>query len=67
MRDEFFRELTATEAEQFRKYAGETDPPNLESWFVYHPVCRAVWTSRGIVPPQYVLDAENKFRNEQEA
>ena len=45
------RDLDDQEEAKFRKYAQDNDPPNLESWEAYHPVCREEWIKRGIEPP----------------
>ncbi len=45
-----FRKLSAREENEFRQYARENDPPNLERWEIYHPVCREEWEARGITP-----------------
>jgi hypothetical protein len=46
-----FRSLTDKEESEFRQYARDNDPDNLEHWDVYHPVCREEWEKRGIEPP----------------
>ena len=46
-----FKELTPEEELETREYARDTDPPNLEHWEIYHPVCREEWMKRGIKPP----------------
>lgn len=46
-----FRNLTIKEVEEFRQHARDNDPENLESWEVYHPLCREEWMTRGIRPP----------------
>jgi hypothetical protein len=46
-----FRELSQEEEQEFREYAIENDPPKLEHWECYHPVCRDEWQKRGIKPP----------------
>ena len=45
-----FKTLTIGEEKQFRDYARDNEPPDMASWEVYHPVCREVWTARGIGP-----------------
>ena len=45
-----FKSLSDEEEQDFRRYAQENDPPNLDSWDIYHPVCREEWTKRGIGP-----------------
>jgi hypothetical protein len=45
-----FRELSSEEEVTFRVYAELNDPPDLDSWELYHPVCREVWTRRGVGP-----------------
>ena len=45
-----FRELSQEEEKEFRDYAKKTDPPNLDKWEIYHPVCREEWLKRGITP-----------------
>lgn len=42
-----FRGLSATEVKEFQAYASTSDPANAD-WSVYHPVCREIWTSRGL-------------------
>jgi len=46
-----FRDLSPEEEQEFRQWARENDPPNLQSWEIYHPVCRDEWMKRGIKPP----------------
>ena len=46
-----FRTLTDQEEAEYRAYARDNDPPNLENWNVYHPVCQGEWLRRGIHPP----------------
>jgi len=46
-----FKNLDAQEEQDFRQWAIDNDPPNLENWVVYHPVCREEWEKRGIVGP----------------
>lgn len=50
---DLFRNLSSEEETEFRKYAQQNDPPNMDSWEVYHPVCREEWSKRGISPPLY--------------
>ena len=45
-----FKVLTKEEEKQFRAYAQENDPPDMNNWFIYHPVCREEWIMRGIIP-----------------
>ena len=45
-----FRDLSYEEEAEFRQWARENDPPNLERWEIYHPVCREEWMRRGIRP-----------------
>ena len=52
-----FRKLTEVESAEFIKYAQENDPPDLNKWELYHPICRATWVARGIVPPPTVRRA----------
>ena len=47
-----FRDLNEMEEESFRQWARENDPPSLERWEVYHPVCRDEWVKRGIIPTE---------------
>ena len=47
-----FKRLTVEEEKQFRAYAQENDPPDMNSWFIYHPVCREEWIKRGIIPQE---------------
>jgi hypothetical protein len=54
-----FRPLTATERAQFEQHARETDPPRMDSWQVFHPVCRAVWMARGLCPDDVRIAREN--------
>ena len=53
-----FKVLSATEEEEFREYARENDPPKMEDWECYHPVCREEWVKRGLMP-LYVGSCEN--------
>ena len=46
-----FRSLSDEEERKFREGAIREDPPNLEHWEIYHPVCREEWLKRGIKPP----------------
>ncbi len=62
MEDRFFRYLTPREVEEFREYARKNDPPRLDSWYAYHPICREEWEKRGIHPPQDVIDHEMMMR-----
>ena len=50
MAESMFRTLDEKEEREFREYAKTTDPPDLSSWSLYHPVCREEWTKRGITP-----------------
>jgi hypothetical protein len=43
-----FKHLSPDEAERFREYARKNDPPAIEDWLIYHPICREVWIERGI-------------------
>ena len=45
-----YRELTPQEEIEFRDYAQVNDPPSIDDWEIYHPVCREVWMERGIYP-----------------
>ncbi len=45
-----FSSLTDDDEAEFRKWAQENDPPNMDQWDAYHPVCRDEWTKRGIGP-----------------
>jgi len=45
-----FRSLNSLEEEEFRQYAKNNDPPDMDSWETYHPVCREEWKKRGISP-----------------
>jgi hypothetical protein len=47
----FFQELTPEKDREFREYARNNDPPKMENWMAYHPVCREEWIKRGIKPP----------------
>jgi hypothetical protein len=51
MRDQFFRVLTEEEIKEFERYAREHDPI-LKDWAICHPVCRRVWTERGLGPKE---------------
>lgn len=42
-----FRGLSATEVKEFQAYASTSDPAS-DDWSVYHPVCREIWTERGL-------------------
>ena len=44
-----FRSLTPAEVEQYRQHARDNDPLS-ENWKVLHPVCREIWTKRGLAP-----------------
>lgn len=46
-----FRKLTKDEEQEFRQWARGHDPPNMDHWEIYHPVCREEWMKRGIDPP----------------
>jgi hypothetical protein len=46
-----FKDLTPIEEADFRRYARENGPENMEHWEIYHPVCRDEWMKRGICPP----------------
>ena len=46
-----FRDLGDDEEAEFEEYAAKNDPPEIEKWNIYHPVCRRVWLARGITPP----------------
>jgi hypothetical protein len=46
-----FKVLNPEEEKEFREYAQENDPPDLQSWDIYHPVCREEWEKRGIQAP----------------
>lgn len=46
-----FRTLSPEEEEEFRQYARDNNPPDLNKWDIYHPVCRDEWRKRGIFPP----------------
>jgi hypothetical protein len=52
MRDEFFRKLNEIEEKKYREYAIKNDPPDINNWYIYHPICREEWIKRGINPPQ---------------
>lgn len=44
-----FRSLTDDEEEEFKQSARDNDPaPRPWGWDMYHPVCRAVWSERGL-------------------
>ena len=45
-----FRKLTPDEIREFQDHATQNDPPDLEKWDIYHPVCREVWCKRGKCP-----------------
>lgn len=45
-----FQSLSDEKEKDFRDYARETDPPKLENWVAYHPVCRQTWIERDIMP-----------------
>lgn len=49
--DPLFRSLTLQEVNESRQYARDNDPPHLDRWYIYHPVCRDEWMKRGIQPP----------------
>jgi len=54
-----FRPLSDTERAQFEQYARENDPPKNDTWQIYHPACRAVWTARGLCPEDKQVTREN--------
>ena len=43
-----FQILDEEKEKDYREWARENDPPNMENWMVYHPVCREEWEKRGI-------------------
>ena len=45
-----FRSLNDDEEEDFRQYARDNDPENMDDWSLYHPVCREEWSKRLLVP-----------------
>ena len=45
-----FKYLFPAEEAKFRAYAQKNDPPSMEDWYIYHPVCREEWVLRGISP-----------------
>ncbi len=45
-----FKSLDDAEEREFRDYAKANRPPNMDSWAVYHPVCRAEWRKQGLMP-----------------
>lgn len=45
-----FRVLDDGQAEEFISYALQNDPPDMDQWEVYHPLCRQVWTWIGKGP-----------------
>ena len=45
-----FKHLTPEEVVEYQEYARVNDPENMQSWAIYHPVCRAVWSARGLIP-----------------
>jgi len=45
-----FRNLNDKEEAEFREYARQHDPEDLDKWELYHPVCRDEWLKRGISP-----------------
>lgn len=45
-----FIELNEEREKEFRQWAIENLPPNIEHWEAYHPVCRDEWVKRGIIP-----------------
>lgn len=51
-----FRDLSPQEEKEAREYARKNDPPNIENWNAYHPVCREEWLKRGIIPPTHPDD-----------
>lgn len=42
-----FKELDDTECDAFIRYALDNDVPDYDQWFVYHPLCREIWTLIG--------------------
>lgn len=53
---ERFRTLSASEAEDFRKWARENEPPTPGLWDSYHPECRAEWLKQGIMQVKKARD-----------
>jgi hypothetical protein len=45
-----FRELNPQVEQEFREYARENDPLDINNWEAYHPICREEWIKRGIKP-----------------
>jgi len=54
-----FRPLSEAEHKEFREYARDHDPPKNDTWQIYHPVCRAIWTARGLCPEDKQVPREN--------
>jgi len=50
-----FRSLTLKEVNSFRDHASRTYPDPIDSWNVFHPVCRQEWIRRGIMPKNLAL------------
>jgi hypothetical protein len=57
----FFKQLAPEEEKQFRQYARENDPPDLDDWELYHPVCREEWIARGIRPKNECEECGHKI------
>lgn len=53
-----FQKIKPEKERELRQYAQKNDPPNIENWNAYHPVCREEWLKRGIHPPK---DPDNFF------
>lgn len=53
-----FKRLTVEEEKQFRAYAQENEPPDMNHWEIYHPICREEWIARGIHPSIEGEDSE---------
>lgn len=43
-----FKSLTDEQETEFRQWAQENDPDDLNQWEAYHPVIREEWEKRGI-------------------
>ena len=51
MEDRFFLKLSEAEEKKFRDFAIKNDPPYMDNWYIYHPICREEWEKRGFRPP----------------
>ena len=43
-----FLPLSDEEEQKFRQHARNNDPPEGDSWSIYHPISREEWIKRGL-------------------